>query len=69
MAGHGEVIGDVADCIKGSLERLRLWRQEPARMAFDGSRRIFGFTLMIKGGLPRSQLVPYLTFRRRLLAG
>jgi hydroxyacylglutathione hydrolase len=64
VAGHGEVIEDVANCIKGSLERLRLWRQEPARMAFHGSRRIFGFALMIKGGLPRSQLVPYLRARR-----
>ena len=43
VAGHGEVIEDVADCIKRSLERLWLWRQEPARMAYHGSRRIFGF--------------------------
>jgi len=32
VAGHGEVIEDVADCIKRSLERLWLWRQEPARI-------------------------------------
>ena len=64
VAGHGEVIEDVADCIKGSLERLRLWRQEPRRMAYHGSRRIFGFALMIHGGFPRSQLMPYLRARR-----
>jgi len=33
-------------------------------MAFHGSRRIFGFALMIHGGLPRSQLAPYLRARR-----
>lgn len=64
VAGHGEVIEDVADCIKGSLERLRLWRQDPARMAFHGSRRIFSFALMVHGGFPRSQLMPYLQARR-----
>lgn len=64
VAGHGEVIEDVASCVNRSLERLRLWRQEPARMAFHGARRIFGFALMIKGGFPRSQLVPYLLARR-----
>ncbi len=30
VAGHGEVIEDVANCIKRSLERLRLWRPLPA---------------------------------------
>ena len=64
VAGHGEVIQDVAGCIKGSLERLQLWRQDPARMAFHGSRRIFGFALMIHGGFHRSQLMPYLDARR-----
>ena len=64
MAGHGGVIEDVADCIKGSLERLRLWRREPRRMAYHGSRRIFAFALMIHGGFPRSQLMPYLRARR-----
>ena len=57
VAGHGGVIEDVADCIKGSL-------QEPRRMAYHGSRRIFGFALMIHGGFPRSQLMPYLQARR-----
>ena len=64
MAGHGEVIEDVTDCIKRSLERLWLWHQEPARMAYHGSRRIFGFALMIHGGFRRSQLMPYLLARR-----
>src|SRR5258708_18936578 len=36
VAGRGEVIEDVVDCIKGSLERLRRWRQEPA----DGLSRV-----------------------------
>jgi hypothetical protein len=43
VAGHGGVIEDVADCIEGSL-------QEPRRTAYHGSRRIFGFALMIHGG-------------------
>ena len=64
VAGHGDVIEDVALCINGSLARLRLWRHEPARMALHGARRIFSFALMIKGGLPRSELEPYLRARR-----
>ena len=38
--------------------------QEPRRMAYHGSRRIFGFALMIHGGFRRSQLMPYLRARR-----
>jgi hypothetical protein len=58
------VIEDVGGCVKQSLERLRLWRQDPARMAFHGCRRIFGFALMIHGGFVRSELLPYLLARR-----
>jgi len=64
VAGHGEVIEDVGSCVKRSLDRLRLWRHDPARMAFHGSRRIFGFALMIHGGFARSELLPYLLARR-----
>jgi glyoxylase-like metal-dependent hydrolase (beta-lactamase superfamily II) len=64
VAGHGEVIEDVGSCVSRSLERLRLWRQDPARMAFHGCRRVFGFALMIHGGIARSELLPYLLARR-----
>jgi glyoxylase-like metal-dependent hydrolase (beta-lactamase superfamily II) len=64
VAGHGEVIDDVAGCVRRSLERLRLWRRDPARMALHGCRRIFGFALMIHGGVARSDLLPYLMARR-----
>lgn len=64
VTGHGEVIGDVAAVVERSLERLALWREEPARMAFHGSRRVFGFALMIHSGFDRSQLMPYLLARR-----
>jgi hypothetical protein len=33
-------------------------------MAFHGSRRVFGFALMIHGGIARSELLPYLLARR-----
>jgi hypothetical protein len=33
-------------------------------MALHGSRRIFGYALMIRGGIARSDLVPYLVTRR-----
>jgi hydroxyacylglutathione hydrolase len=64
VAGHGEVIEDVGGCVKRSLERLLLWRQDPARMAIHGCRRVFGFALMIHGGFARSELRPYLLARR-----
>jgi hypothetical protein len=35
-------------------------------MALHGCRRIFGFALMIHGGLGRSELLPYLLARRWL---
>jgi glyoxylase-like metal-dependent hydrolase (beta-lactamase superfamily II) len=66
VAGHGDVIEDVGGCVQRSLERLRLWRQDPARMAFHSCRRIFGFALMVHGGFVRSELPPYLMARRWL---
>jgi hydroxyacylglutathione hydrolase len=64
VAGHGEVIEDVGGCVRGSLERLQLWREEPARLAFHCCRRVFGFALMINGGLAGSELREYLLARR-----
>jgi hydroxyacylglutathione hydrolase len=64
VAGHGDVIQDVGECVRRSLERLRLWRRDPARMAFHGCRRVLGYALMIHGGFVRSELVPYLLARR-----
>ena len=64
VAGHGGVIEDVAGSVKRTLERMRMWREDPAKMAFHGSRRIFGYALMIRGGIARSELLPYLVARR-----
>jgi glyoxylase-like metal-dependent hydrolase (beta-lactamase superfamily II) len=64
VAGHGEVIEDVAGSVKRSLERMRVWRDDPAKMALHGSRRIFGYALMIRGGIARSDVLPYLGARR-----
>jgi glyoxylase-like metal-dependent hydrolase (beta-lactamase superfamily II) len=64
VAGHGEVIEDVAGSVKRSLERMRVWRDDPAKMALHGSRRIFGYALMIRGGIARSDVLPYLAARR-----
>lgn len=64
VAGHGEVIEDVAGSVKRTLDRMRAWREDPVRMAFHGSRRIFGYALMIHGGIARSEVLPYLVARR-----
>jgi glyoxylase-like metal-dependent hydrolase (beta-lactamase superfamily II) len=64
VAGHGAIIDDVGGCVRGTLERLQLWRQDPVRMAFHGCRRVFGFALMIHGGFARTELIPYLLARR-----
>lgn len=64
VAGHGEVIEDVAACVRRSLERLDLWEAEPARMAFHACRRVFGYALMIHGGFAEDELMPYLLARR-----
>lgn len=64
VAGHGDVIEDVAACVRASLERLELWAAEPARMAFHACRRVFGFALMIHGGFTEDELMPYLAARR-----
>jgi hydroxyacylglutathione hydrolase len=64
VAGHGDVIEDVGGRVQRSLERLRLWRQDPARMAIHSCRRILSFALMIHGGFARSELRPYLLARR-----
>lgn len=64
VGGHGTVISDVAGTVKRTLDRLHRWRTDPATMAFHGSRRVFGFALMIHGGFSRSALMPYLLDRR-----
>ena len=63
VAGHGELIEDVGSCVRRSPERLRLWRRDPARMAFHACRRIFGFAL-IHGGFARAEVIAYLGARR-----
>ena len=46
-------------------QRRLVWQQGEGRLKISAeARRIFGFALMIHGGLPRSQLVPYLRARR-----
>lgn len=64
VSGHGGAIEAVAEAAASALDRLALWREEPARMAFHGSRRVLGFALMIHAGFERSQLMPYLLARR-----
>jgi glyoxylase-like metal-dependent hydrolase (beta-lactamase superfamily II) len=64
VAGHGDVIEDVAGCLTKTLERYRLWREDPVRMAFHGCRRVFGYALIIHGGFPRADLFPYVLARR-----
>src|SRR5207302_3780025 len=64
VAGHGAIIDDVGGCVRRTLERLQLWRQDPGRMALHGCRRVFGFALMIHGGFARTELIPYLLARR-----
>ena len=64
VAGHGAVIEDVAACVARSLERVEEWRRDPDRMALHGSRRIFGYALMIHAGFSREELLPYLEARR-----
>lgn len=64
VPGHGRLISDVPAAIEDALERYRRLFAEPARLAAHGARRVFGYALMIHGGIPRDELDAYLHARR-----
>lgn len=64
VAGHGPPIDDVEAAIERSAGRLRAWREDRSAMTWHGARRVFAYALMIRGGLARSELAPYLARRR-----
>ncbi|MGI6175978.1 MAG: MBL fold metallo-hydrolase [Christensenellales bacterium] len=58
--GHGRTIDEPLKVIDQARARLEKWMDAPEKMAWHACKRIFSFALMIKNGLPKEQIEPYL---------
>ena len=58
--GHGRAIDDPLVMIDKARERIEKWMESPEKMAWHACKRIFSFTLMLKNGLTKQDIAPYL---------
>ncbi len=60
FSGHGAEIPDLAAAIDGGRRRYEKWLEEPEKAYWHACKRIFGYALMIYGGLDAEEVSPYL---------
>lgn len=63
LPSHGPMPADPAAAFDRAVHRAQRLVDDPAAAAWYGARRIFGFALMIRGGLATDQVEPYLHAR------
>ncbi|MEO7124615.1 MAG: MBL fold metallo-hydrolase [Nakamurella sp.] len=63
IPAHGPLPDDTAGTLTDALRRTRRLVDDPAGAVWYGARRIFAFALMIRGGLPISEVERYLHSR------
>lgn len=59
-SGHGTAITDPMQAIDSARRRFDSFLKAPEKLAWHAVKRIFAFTLMIKNGLKKDALKPYL---------
>lgn len=59
-SGHGAAITDVPASAQAAIRRIDSFIADPRRMALHGMKRVFVFALMLNGGIPEREAVPYL---------
>ena len=60
ISGHGPAIADPPAAFASAHARYERWLDDPERIAWHTSKRIFAFALMIRGGLALETLDEYL---------
>ncbi|WP_027482416.1 MBL fold metallo-hydrolase [Deinococcus pimensis] len=63
LTGHGPPLTDPDVEFRSALARLTRWIAEPERLSWHGAKRILAYVLMLRGGLTREELEPYLLAR------
>lgn len=58
--GHGPVLANPLATIDQARFRLEKWLTNPEKVAWHACKRIFAFALMIRNGLPESEVDDYL---------
>lgn len=60
LSGHGPEIKDPKRSIDLARIRLEKWLDQPDKSAWHACKRIFAYSLMIRGGILESEIEPYL---------
>lgn len=60
LPAHGPIPADPAATFDEALRRVRRLADDPDRAVWYAARRIFGFALMIRGGIRADEVEPYL---------
>ena len=60
FSGHGPEIPDLPTAIDRGRRRYEKWLGEPEKAHWHACKRIFGYALMIYGGLDEGEVAPYL---------
>lgn len=59
-SGHGKAIDHPSQAMDNAVQRLERWAKEPKKYAWHACKRIFAFALMIRDGLSKAEIKPYL---------
>lgn len=59
-SGHGPHIEQPLAAIDAARGRFEKWLGSPEKIAWHGCKRIFSFALMLKDGLAKEEITPYL---------
>jgi glyoxylase-like metal-dependent hydrolase (beta-lactamase superfamily II) len=60
LPSHGPIPTDPDAAFATALRRVQRLVDDPAGLVWHGARRIFGFALMIRDGIPSDEVEPYL---------
>lgn len=63
LPAHGSIPADPAAAFAKALQRAQRLVDDPDGAVWYGARRIFGFALMIRNGIPSEEVEPYLHAR------
>lgn len=63
LPAHGPIPADPSAAFAAATRRARRLVEDPAGAVWYGARRIFAYALMIRGGIPRAEVEPYLHAR------
>jgi glyoxylase-like metal-dependent hydrolase (beta-lactamase superfamily II) len=67
IPAHGPILADTASALAAALRRAQRLVDDPDGAVWYGARRVFAYALMIRGGIPTTQVEQYLHQRAWLI--